>query len=589
MSDSIHEKIEAAHYNIQDLFSDKFLFEIPIFQRPFSWEEDNFQQLFDDINDSLENNIRENGNKISQYDPYFLGTIILWVKESKNEQSIRYHIIDGQQRLISLAILMATIRDITNESDIRNTMRNYIYQKASKTRGTPESIRITIREKEKDFFEKFILSEKGTDDIEIMKKEAKHIAESNIIDAVKIFKSCFFNKKTHKFNKNLIDHFSSYLSQKVVIVIVKSWNLSSAFRLFNVINTRGMKLNNSDLLKSKNFSKINESKQENCRRIWEDIEEYMDTNGGMDLLIRFIRNIKIKEKARKNVFEEYENIIFKKEPNFIGENFIKYLEDVFSIYQEKIIDAKLNTSDSISNVRYFNLISLMRVFLPYNDWMTIIISYCMKFSEDSLYDFLIKLEKKLVVDWVCGLSFTQRLTQIFKIITLIENNTNVSSILSDPILNDEILKNEKIFLERIDDFNLYRKDHGRIPKYLLLRLDLSERDQENVNISYTGKITLEHILPQKPSDNYWLKRFSESDRLNWTNRVGNLILLNSNKNSKVGRKPFPDKVKDYISKRKGDFAITNDICKISDWDMKTLKKRHTILKERFKEIWIESD
>ncbi len=589
MTETIIEKIDANHYYIKDLFSDKFLFEIPIFQRPFSWEVDNFHQLFDDINDSLQNNELKHGTKIIDYEPYFLGAIILATEGIKDDKSGKFSVIDGQQRLISLAILMATIRDITKNNETRDTMQEYIYQKANKIKGTPESIRIMIREKEKDFFEKFVLMDDGTSDLSLIEKDVKRNAENNIKDAISIYQSCFYNKDIKDFDLELVEKFSAYLSQKVVLVVVKTHTLSSAFRLFNVINTRGMKLTNADLLKSINFGKMTESKHEKYRRIWEDIEETMEEEGGLDILIRFIRNIKIKQKARENIYDEYKKLIFKKEPDFLGENFIKYLEKVWKVYQDKIIDAKINTGKTENDVRYSNLISLMRDFLPFNDWMSALIIYCIKYNDEKfILEFLIKIERKIIVDWVYGLSFTQRLTQIYRIIVLIEKNSNPIDVINDPLFNKEIIENKKSFDNKIDESNIYRRAHGGIAKYLLLGLDLRERDQDNVIILYKGKISVEHILPQNPIDLYWLDRFSEDARKDWTHSLGNLILLNSIKNSKAGRKPFPQKIKDYINIKKGDFFITDQITKLSNWNLKELEKRHIYLVKRASEIWVGS-
>ncbi len=577
------EKIEAEHYYIKDLFSDKFLFEIPIFQRPFSWEQDNFQQLFDDINDASIENLDEHGKSNKDYEPYFLGAIILWSQEIKNDESGRYAVIDGQQRLISLAILMAIIRDITKSKEIHDTMQDYIYQKRNDTKGTPESIRISIREKEKDIFEKFVLKDGGTLESEEINKVCKNQSENNIKTAINVFKKNF--RENGEFNQELITKFSAYLSQKVVLVIVKSRNLSSAFRLFNVINTRGMKLTNADLLKSNAFGNIPEKDHEKYRRTWEDIEEGMENLGGIDVLVRFIRNIKIKEKARKSIYEEYEKKIFKKDPSFQGENFIKYLENVWKIYQKKILDAKINTENKVFNVKYYNLMSLMRDFIPWNDWMSVIIRFSLKFSDNHLYRFLRSFERKITIDWISGLSYTERLTQTFKIITLIESTKSELELIKNPIFNNELNSNKSSFLKQIDEINFYLKDHGLKAKFILLGLDMWERDQDNVKISYDGEISLEHILPRNPDDVYWLKRFNETQRLNWTNRLGNLVLLDSRKNSSAGRRPFPKKIETYIKKKKGDFLITDEITKIMDWNMKELEKRHQSLKQRISKIW----
>ena len=96
------EKIKAHEITLKDLFGDKYIFEIPNFQRPFTWEKENFEQLFTDIKDALDLNKENYGDKIEDYEPYFLGSVILWIKDLKDDGSGVYAVIDGQQRLVTL-------------------------------------------------------------------------------------------------------------------------------------------------------------------------------------------------------------------------------------------------------------------------------------------------------------------------------------------------------------------------------------------------------------------------------------------------------------------------------------------------------
>jgi uncharacterized protein with ParB-like and HNH nuclease domain len=102
--------IEAKEVPLATLFSEEFIFEIPIFQRPLSWNEDNFEQLIED--------------SMSLEEGHFLGSIIL-----QHKQGNLYDLIDGQQRMAALTILFAVIRDITKNPELRDTIQSYIYQR----------------------------------------------------------------------------------------------------------------------------------------------------------------------------------------------------------------------------------------------------------------------------------------------------------------------------------------------------------------------------------------------------------------------------------------------------------------------------
>src|ERR1700690_2030998 len=95
--------IEAKEYPIKDVFNDKFIFEIPSYQRPYAWTTTQAGELFDDLSDYLEN-IPVNGE---QKPPYFLGSIVL-IKATDLPSA---QVVDGQQRLTTLTILLAAIRE----------------------------------------------------------------------------------------------------------------------------------------------------------------------------------------------------------------------------------------------------------------------------------------------------------------------------------------------------------------------------------------------------------------------------------------------------------------------------------------------
>ena len=195
------------------------------------------------------------------------------------------------------------------------------------------------------------------------------------------------------------------------------------------------------------------------------------------------------------------------------------------------------------------------------------------------------MRKKITIDWITGLSFTERLTQIYKIVKLIEESNSANDVINNPIFNVDLKGKEEEFKKALDDLNFYGKGRIQVPKYVLLRIDMERSYNQNKKISYSGEITVEHILPRTPKDEYWLSRFSEEDRLKWTNRLGNLVLLNSRKNSQAGNKPFPEKVKDYFEK-KSDFDITNELKSYEEWNVDKLKERHNKLRQEALKIWI---
>jgi len=583
------EKIEARHLYIKNLFSNKYLFNIPVFQRPFSWEEENFEQLFSDIKDALLIN-NETHNDLSNYESYFLGSLIQFQSE---DNAMRYSIIDGQQRMISLSILMAVLRDLIDDKNYKEGLQNCIYQEADELRGIQESIRIELRKNDRNFFKEYILEKKGTEKAALLTRlQIGELSEpqQRMVNAIEIFKKELI--RASEADDNFLSAFSQYLLQKVVMVVITTISRESAFRLFNVVNARGMPLTNADLLKSVNLSVIDENELQEYTKLWEDIEEDIGIEK-LEMLISFIRSIKMKKKVKKNIFDDFEELFKKEEQNtdkmdrLKGKNFVDYLISVKDIYQEKILEGNIKYTKDGANTYYYNLMSIMRDFLPINDWMTVLIKFSEKFDDDlNLYKFLLNLEKKVVVDWITGLNFKERETETYKIIRLIDEENNPEKILNDSMFHEDIRNKEDDFEKSLDYEKFYSKGGYKAAKYVLFRIDMEKSNNIHKKVKFTGNITVEHILPRNPTHRYWSKNFNERAKQEWTNKLGNLVLLNGRKNSKASNKPFKQKVEEYFEK-KSEFEITNELARISNWDLNELEKRHDQLLKNSIDIWIK--
>ena len=323
------DKVKAKEHYIKDLLNDKFLFDIPDYQRAYSWNKDNLKQLIDDIMDSIGLN-KENNNVFEEYEPYFIGSIVLCSKEYKDDGSGLYDVIDGQQRLTSIIILIATIRDLTKNEAYKNILSSLIYQKPNELMGIKESIRVRVRGKEAEFFKKYVLTDGGTDLVnEIDEKEISE-AKQNMLNAIKTFKEVFVDENGEVLESKL-DEFTKYFLQKVVVVVITTDSFTSAFRLFNVINARGLPLTNADLLKSENLRVISEDKRNIYTDMWENIEQELGKDK-LEQIIGFMRTMKQNRKATATVYEEFSKKIFVSEPDYIGVNFVEHLKEIKDLY-----------------------------------------------------------------------------------------------------------------------------------------------------------------------------------------------------------------------------------------------------------------
>ncbi|MDK0925851.1 DUF262 domain-containing HNH endonuclease family protein [Clostridium perfringens] len=575
------EKVKAKEYYIKDLLSNKFLFEIPDYQRAYSWTKENLKQLVEDIWESVELNKARGNKEFDQYEPYFLGSIVLCSKEYKDDGCGIYDVIDGQQRLTSIIMLIAAIRDLIDNEEYKKVLSDLIYQKPNVLMGIKESIRVKARGKEEEFFKKYILTNGGTELVKDLDMEELSEAKQNMVNAIEVFRDSFFNEEGELLEEKL-NEFIVYLLQKVVLVVITTESFTSAFRLFNVINARGLPLTDSDLLKSENLRVMNPEIRKEYTDIWESHEQDLGKEK-LDQIIGFMRTMKLKNKVEESVYEEFSKKIFRNEPEYLGVNFVNHLTAVKALYDKYIIDGNLEGVSEEEKSYYKNLINIMREFLPYDDWMAAVIRFAEKFNDDKLVlEFVKVLEKRLVIDWVNGNSFADRLNRVYGILEAIEEKYSLEEIKEAPVFLYDLERTTAYFENALNDIDFYSKGRMMIPKYIFVRLDMEKRANEVLD--YSDKIMIEHVLPRNAKEAYWKDNFSADQRRNWANKFGNLVIITGAKNTRANNKPFAEKVEQYLSK-KSDFAITKEVLELSDWNMDSLKDRHESLVNRALELW----
>nr|WP_283711308.1 DUF262 domain-containing HNH endonuclease family protein [Clostridium perfringens] len=575
------EKVKAKEYYIKDLLSNKFLFEIPDYQRAYSWTKENLKQLVEDIWESVELNKARGNKEFDQYEPYFLGSIVLCSKEYKDDGCGIYDVIDGQQRLTSIIMLIAAIRDLIDNEEYKKVLSDLIYQKPNVLMGIKESIRVKARGKEEEFFKKYILTNGGTELVKDLDMEELSEAKQNMVNAIEVFRDSFFNENGELLEEKL-NEFIVYLLQKVVLVVITTESFTSAFRLFNVINARGLPLTDSDLLKSENLRVMNPEIRKEYTDIWESHEQDLGKEK-LDQIIGFMRTMKLKNKVEESVYEEFSKKIFRNEPEYLGVNFVNHLTAVKALYDKYIIDGNLEGVSEEEKSYYKNLINIMREFLPYDDWMAAVIRFAEKFNDDKLVlEFVKVLEKRLVIDWVNGNSFADRLNRVYGILEAIEEKDSLEEIKEAPVFLYDLERTTAYFENALNDIDFYSKGRMMIPKYIFVRLDMEKRANEVLD--YSDKIMIEHVLPRNAKEAYWKDNFSADQRRNWANKFGNLVIITGAKNTRANNKPFAEKVEQYLSK-KSDFAITKEVLELSDWNMDSLKDRHQSLVNRALELW----
>ncbi len=564
------KEIEAHDTDLGSIFSDKFSFKVPLYQRPFSWTSEQFQQLLDDLIDASNN----------PSDQYFIGSFIL----QKDEGKTTYQVVDGQQRLTSLTILLATIRDKSNNSTLKNKIMSYIYQEEDEWKDLKRVMRVTPWDELRDLFLKYIYKMDGTKNF-LEDFDNKRINYRDQGDPIyHIYEAILtFNSKMES-DQDKISEFVKFILNKVTVVYIVASDTYSAFKLFTVMNARGLSLSASDLLKSDSLGAIKDDEERKTKaELWTGIEEDIGRKE-LENVIAFIRTMFLQDKARKGIYEEYTNKILKNDMMIKrGSPFIDYVKEVSDIYKEKIIEGKLDILPEEDKNDYKVLVGLMFKYIPFNDWIPVLLTYLKKYgSVASSYKFVRLLEKKVMFDWLSGRSPTERITSLNEVLKSVEKND--SNTVFQELSKIDKSKFKKLIEEKLGNSDFYHTYGGNLAKYILLRVDKEMWEMATFH-GYSGTVTVEHVLPQKPKDgSQWKTDFSEDFRKEWTNKIGNLVLLSGRKNSKAGNLEFSKKKSVYFKEKGTSFKITQEISDYDSWTSDILKSRQTDLIERAKRM-----
>ena len=537
------------------LFRD-FWFNIPSYQRPYVWGEDNINELLDDILYAFENDSQ---------DTYFMGALVL-----QNKENDEYDILDGQQRLTTLALLLATIRDNIKVEKTKKVLQDHLFQEDDETADIPSRNRFTfnIRNEVQRFFEEYIIKENGTFNIEKALEDEQfknNISIKNMVAVVQVIKKRLeeiFGEQLSLENisgTSLLE-FIKFIRNKLIFAYICSDTREQAFRLFTILNNRGIPLTTADILKSLNLDKVqDEIKRNEYAKKWEELEEQYGDK--FDRFLNFIRTIKLKEKARKNLLEEFEEKIYGKVMNY-GKESIDYILKTSENY-----DKLINLTTDFNN-EYKNLINIMKVGFNSEDWIPPLLYYYEKFNTQGLVEFLKLLDNKFMGDWINKETPTKRLENMNKILKAIEIGENYNDILNNKNLFSFDINNFK----NIINGNIFGE---RYCKYLLLKIEYLSLDSEVAYIGNYKNISIEHVLPQNPKeDSEWRAKFSNEDREEWTNKLGNLILLTKRKNSKLSNLEFKDKKEKYLADKILLFPSVFEVYSNGeDWNIDILKTR----------------
>lgn len=560
-------RITGKEYPLKQIFSKEFDYYIPPYQRPYAWSTEEAGTLFNDLYDFFSEEKNDN---------FFLGSIVLMKKE---ENKAEVDVIDGQQRLTTLTILLAVIAKCLSDSDAQKSCLDYLREPGNKLEKLEAKPRLHLRERDQDFFNKYIQNIKLDDLVKLDIKSLKDESQQHIKENCELF----INKIETVFHndEDKITEFCIFLMTRCYIVSVCAPNEQSAFRVFSVMNSRGMDLLPIDIIKSNIIGQIPDKEQQLYTDKWEELE-VQTTRAGFNDLFAHIRMIFAKSKAKQNLLDEFTEAVLKKTtPKELIDKYLEPYAEAYSILNKKNYESTKHAEEVNRYLFWLNKVEN-------SDWMPSAIKFMAEHKNDSEYVlwFVKKLERLSSYLYITAKDVNFRIERYKSILE--EMEINPDHCIDDLLVSIELTNKEKQEFVNALNGDIYLLT-GKRRNFVILRLNAFVSDGANKFDYEPNILTIEHVLPQTvEKGSQWDELWTDLDtRHQWLNKIANLVPLTRKKNSAAQNYDFDKKKNTYFKGKDGttSYPLTTQVLCENEWTPEVVKKRQDALIKRFVDCW----
>jgi uncharacterized protein with ParB-like and HNH nuclease domain len=553
-------KVSSIDKDIKSILESGF-YQIPRFQRPYSWEKDNVVEFWTDITNKAD-------------DEYFIGSMVVF----KKKQSL-FGIVDGQQRLTSLTLILSAIRDHLNELDNEELAKGIQRLIMKKDLDNNDQF-ILQTETSYPYFHQCIQSFENNEEMNSVTDEEKALK-----DAFELFKSLIGRELTNfESDEEKINYLKELRDQvvRLKVIFIELDNEDDAYIIFETLNTRGKDLQPSDLVKN-HITKLLRSETgilDRVRDKWKEMLGNIQTSK-IDIDINtFIYHYWLSKETyttQKKLFKEFKNSVNLANVSEHLEAMLVESKYYRAIYEPTYMDW---TNEEESLKRSLEALSVFKVKQPLPIVLAILAEYFSK-------NLKLRNAKKYI-------EYIEKFHFMHNAVTSQRSSGGLSSYYAkkarelrhapDEQKKVEVLNNIKNKLSadkpKYEEFELsfldlkysdqFTKDK-KIVQYILRKFDETLRG--GTPLDY-GQMTIEHIGSQSDAE------LPIKDKAN----IGNLVFVTAkDNNEELKNKSFIEKKQVFASKYS---HFEKSILEANEWSKEKILERSKYLsKNAYDKIW----
>lgn len=505
------------------------LYQIPRYQRPYSWGDEQLEKLWEDLCEAFENEPN-----------YFLGSIIT----AKSEESSTYlDIVDGQQRLTTLTIMLCVYRDLypSINSEILDedpfAIDNKIVESSIKFNDRFERLRLRTHSNHQSDFERIVLNGNTSQfkkpyKKDLRKDEPKYKFENT---------AHFFTSKLREIGETEAGTLLNYIFNKVKIIRIDCQSVSFAIKLFQVLNDRGLDLSNSDLIKSYLIAKIQKKYEANIELRKQKEDQFMDdwkvcegvsdhTETPLNDLFVMFEYYLLAANPKKSLYDELVGQLDGRDPNVAMSEFKNFVSE----YKNNIYDREDKLTYSF-------------FYLRWGMYWRAILTTALHRNYTHYHDFAKLLRRFYYLNWLAGYTLTRIKQVSFNMIKWLKDGRTISEIAAD--LEFHLGQNQTI--KRAQENVRGDIYFDQWCKPLLFLIEYSQTDETNLTFlsNWDRNLHVEHVVPRAYRQNSeWKKLFAGAEVEKRIDTGANLTLLSGEKNISASNDAFSKKIKAYSGK-----------------------------------------
>jgi len=534
---------------------------VPHFQRPYTWQRKNWDTLWADVEALLEGDA---GSQTPR--EHFMGAIVTAPAHSLPEGVTKYLLIDGQQRLTTLLVLLAAIRDRARQLEDKK-LASRIHE-------------LYLTNRYQDGLDQYKLLPTQGDEpkhndrsafIAILDSNAGAPPGSAVQGAYQHYVRLLRNLTAERVNS-----LANAILGHVLLVSIVLERDDNPYAIFESLNAKGQPLSQSDLVRNFFFMSIDASRHE---RIYSTKWTPMERSIGRENMEVYIRHFLIRRGTVVKEADVY--YALKNEVEDRGREHAEPMLDElvkFSHHYVKFIHADRESSPAIRE----RLVRLQRL------RATVCYPFLLNVFEDrssgrmtdqEVSEVLDVIENFIVRRYVCG-TIRAELNELFT--ALYRNASRFSKVGEGvrEVLGSRNYPLDDEFCESLQTRKLYGAGEARDrAKLILERLEAARAGKEKVE---TERLTIEHIMPQAITE-WWREHLGASADETYElylHTIGNLTLTGYN--AELSNADFPQKAERL---RESRLTLNADLSALDRWTREEIEARAKSLAQRALEVW----